>query len=71
MAILIMEQMTHEGAGKNPLLTIGNVAEHCQVSEKTVRRWIKRGELVAYRLGRQWRIGRDDLEKFLKLRRQP
>ena len=51
------------------LLTIPDVAEHCQVSKKTVRRWIDAGELVAYRLGHQWRIDPTDLQKFLKLRR--
>ena len=52
------------------LFTIADVAHHCQVSEKTVRRWIGRGELVAHRLGRQWRISRHDLEMFIKIRRQ-
>lgn len=54
----------------DPLHTIRQIAAICQVSEKTVRRWIERGELVAYRLGRQWRIAVPDLENFLKLRRQ-
>ena len=53
----------------DPLHTIRQTAEICQVSEKTVRRWIARGELVAYRLGRQWRIAQKDLDTFLKLRR--
>lgn len=56
--------------GIEPLLSIAQTAEICLVSEKTVRRWIKRGELVGHRLGRQWRITRNDLETFLKLRRQ-
>ena len=58
---------------KNPddvrLLTIPDVAERCQVSEKTVRRWIVAGELAAYLLGRQWRIDPEDLQNFLKSRR--
>ena len=48
-----------------PLLTIPNVAEICRVSERTVRRWIKAGELPAIRLGRQWRIVRKDLERII------
>ena len=47
------------------LLTIPDVAEFCRVSERTVRRWIKAGELPAIRLGRQWRIAKKDLERFL------
>jgi len=47
------------------LLTIPDVAEFCRVSERTVRRWIKAGELPAIRLGRQWRIAKRDLKRFL------
>ncbi len=53
----------------DPLLTIGQTADVCQVSDKTIRRWIERGELVAHRLGRQWRIAQKDFDTFLKLRR--
>ena len=53
-------------ADMQPIL---DVAERCQVSEKTVRRWIDAGDLVAYRLGRQWRVDPEDLQKFLESRR--
>ncbi|MCH9049736.1 MAG: helix-turn-helix domain-containing protein [Proteobacteria bacterium] len=48
-----------------PLLTIRNVADVCCVSTKTIRRWIQSEQLVAIRLGRQWRIAKKDLERFL------
>jgi excisionase family DNA binding protein len=51
------------------LLTITDVAERLQVSTKTLRRWIERGDLAAHRLGHQWRIAERDLVVFLKLRR--
>ncbi len=54
----------------DPLLTIGQIAGVCQVSTKTVWRWIKRGELVAHLLGRQWRVAPNDFDTFLKLRRR-
>jgi excisionase family DNA binding protein len=50
------------------LLSIGEVAEYCAVSEKTVRRWIDSKQLRALRLGRQWRIAPEDLESFLMTR---
>jgi excisionase family DNA binding protein len=50
------------------LRTIQNVADECQVSTKTVRRWIDDGELAAYKLGRQWRISELDLKHFLRER---
>ena len=39
-----------------------------RVSEKTVRRWIAAGVLVAHKLGRQWRIAPDEIERFLLTR---
>ena len=52
------------------LLTIKDVADILQVSDKTVRRWIDAGDLVAHRVGRQLRVSQGDLETFIKLRRQ-
>ena len=49
-----------------PLLTVSEVAEFCHVAPRTVRRWIKRGELAAHRLGRQVRISEKDLKIFLR-----
>ena len=49
--------------------SIQEIADCLQVCDKTVRRWIEAGDLVAHRFGRQWRISDDDLESFLKLRR--
>ena len=51
-----------------PLLTVSEVAEVCRVSDRTVRRWIERGELPAHRLGRQLRISEKDLKIFLRER---
>lgn len=48
-----------------PMLDIIDVAETCRVSEKTVRRWIKTGDLPAARLGNQWRIFPRDLKTFV------
>ncbi len=52
-----------------PFLDVDHVAEHVDVSTRTVRRWIKGGELVAHRLGRSLRISPDDLLLFLQKRR--
>ena len=48
------------------LLTIDDVAALCQVSSKTVRRWIKTRELTAAKLGAQWRIRPRDLDLFVR-----
>jgi excisionase family DNA binding protein len=60
---------SRNGAGwSERLLSIGEVAEYCAVSDKTVRRWIDRKQLRAHHLGRQWRIASEDLESFLLTR---
>lgn len=56
----------HEKTMIEPLFSIEQVAEICQVSKRTVRRWIKAKELAAIRLGRQLRIAQKDLERFLR-----
>lgn len=51
----------------NKLQTIAEVAEEFRVHDKTIRRWIRSGELRAIRLGRQLRIRPSDKEKFLRV----
>lgn len=55
----------------DPLLDIPGVSRICDVSEKTVRRWILSGELRAAKLGNQWRIRPRDLEDFIRDRLVP
>jgi len=52
------------------LLTIEQTAKVLQVSSKTVRRWIDAGDLIAHRLGGQWRISETDLQSFIRMGRQ-
>ena len=58
------------GNGLQQLLSIEQVADYIQVSTKTIRRWIKAGDLVAHRFGRQWRISSADLQTFIRMRRE-
>ncbi len=51
-----------------PLLTINDVANFCRVSPKTAWRWVKSGDLAAYKLGAQWRVSRRDLDLFIRER---
>jgi excisionase family DNA binding protein len=46
--------------------TVREVAELLKVSEATVRRWIREGELRAIDIGKGWRIGSGDLDAFLE-----
>jgi excisionase family DNA binding protein len=53
------------------LLTVREVAEAMRVSEKTVRRLIKRGDLTAYKVGDrgQLRVKEVEMERYLEAQR--
>jgi excisionase family DNA binding protein len=48
-----------------PLLTVGEVAGLMRVSNMTVYRLIKAGDLPAIRVGKNFRIRRSDVESYL------
>lgn len=52
------------------LLTPEEVADQLKVSVFTVRRWINQDKLPAYRVGRAWRIGADELRAWLENRQK-
>lgn len=47
-----------------PLLTVGEVAQIMRVSNMTVYRLIKSGQLSAVRVGKNYRIRRSDVDKY-------
>ena len=49
--------------------TVEELAERLQVSDQTVRRWVKSGKLTAFKPGKELRIRPADLEKFLESRK--
>jgi excisionase family DNA binding protein len=50
------------------LLTVAEVAQAMRVSNMTVYRLIKSGELPAVRVGKNYRLRETDLERFLEER---
>ena len=50
---------------EEPLLTVGEVAQVMRVSNMTVYRLIKSGQLAAIRVGKNYRIRRKDVERYL------
>lgn len=48
------------------LLTIGEIAEMCQISPRTVYRWLAEGWLRALRIGNMTRVRRQDLDEFFE-----
>jgi len=54
--------------GGSSLLTVAEVAAHMRVSNMTVYRLIKSGELAAVRVGHNYRIREAELERYLSER---
>ena len=52
------------------MFSIAQVAKAVNLSTRTIRRCIERGELRIYRLGGQIRISQDDLSAYLAKNRQ-
>jgi excisionase family DNA binding protein len=54
-----------------PMLTVKQVAQHMNVDEATVRRWIQAGDLRAVNIGRvrpEYRIRPSDLDDYISKR---
>lgn len=48
-----------------PLLSVRDIADRLKLSQRTVRRWIERGDLPAHRFGSAVRVSEDDLALYL------
>lgn len=48
------------------LCLVSEVAEKLRVSEMTIYRYIDAGRIKAHRLGKAYRISREELERFLE-----
>jgi excisionase family DNA binding protein len=48
------------------LLTVPQVAEEFQVTAQTIRNWIDQGVLPALRVGRAFRVRREDVDALLE-----
>jgi excisionase family DNA binding protein len=49
-----------------PLMTIDEVAEYLNLHPLTVRRLAREGEIPAFKVGRQWRVKKELLERWLE-----
>ena len=56
---------------QNELLTVREVAAYLRVGRVTVWRWCKEGTIPACRVGRNWRIPRDDFLDLLETSHPP
>ncbi len=56
-----MSNQTDGKALSSELLTVKEVADYLRVSRVTAWRWCQQGIIPAFRIGRNWRIRREDL----------
>ena len=47
-------------------LTVSDVARRLNVKSNTVRRLIKEGELIGFKVGLQWRVEERDLNAYVR-----
>ena len=60
------KRMARTSQGISRLLTVAEVATLMRVSRMTVYRLIRRGQLKAIRVGRNYRVREDDLSEYLE-----
>ncbi len=51
-----------------PIYTVEEVASKLRVAVRTVRKWIRKGDLVAMDIGREYRIRESSLQDFIRRR---
>lgn len=47
-------------------LTVEEVSKRLDVTERTVRNWINKGELKAYKWGTSWKITEEAVQAFIE-----
>ena len=53
------------------LMETDDVAHYLNVHRKTVINLVERGELRGYRVGRNWRFRKSDVDEYLERQREP
>lgn len=48
------------------LLTIREVADYLKMGLLTVYKMVKVGKIPAFKIGKQWRVKKEDLEKYIE-----
>ena len=48
------------------IMTVEEAAAYLKVSKNTVRRWCVKGKLPAFKIEREWRINKKELEKVIQ-----
>lgn len=55
---------------ENEIMTISQVAKFLQISEVTTYRLVQEGKIPAFKVGRSWRVKREDLNEFIEIQKR-
>lgn len=55
---------------EHEVLTIAQVAKYLQISEMTTYKLVKEGKIKAFKIGRHWRVKKEDLTEFIEKRKR-
>lgn len=58
-------------SNETDLLTVEEVAAYLRVAPNTVYRWFRSGKLTGIKIGKEWRVSRQELDNFLLKRSGP
>ncbi|REJ07150.1 helix-turn-helix domain-containing protein [Halobacillus trueperi] len=47
------------------IMTIAQVADYLQISEVTTYKLVQEGRIPGFKIGRHWRVRRDDLREYI------
>ncbi|WP_447599194.1 helix-turn-helix domain-containing protein [Nitrospira sp. Nam80] len=56
------------GETKNELWTVMETCRYLKITPRTLYRYIQQHRLPAFKLGKEWRIVRSDLEQWVRAR---
>lgn len=59
-------QVTARSILNGHLLTPSDVASYLQVEERTITRWLRESTLRGYKIGKEWRVSKTDLDSFVE-----
>lgn len=48
------------------IMTVSQVAHYFQISEMTTYKLVQEGTIPGFKIGRHWRVKRDDLDNFIE-----
>lgn len=48
------------------LMKVIEVAEYLRIHPEVVRRWLREGKLKGYKVGKEWRISKRDIDDMIK-----